>query len=213
MPHVLVELLTFSNSTGDDNDVGWAVMETLNPCQTADRKTTVDANTGRTTHMSLTDISSILRRAQSSPSPLFTLLSVGPALPDSFPCLAEEAAMQMWSVPIMLVNVLPVKPVSERPKGRNSLNTVVTHQALLQLLHCEENILHNIKEQKEHRQKSVNFDAGNALILVRPDGHIANISRIELEHGVGAEEMMLKQIQQVIEQGLQNALGSLALED
>jgi len=209
MPHVLVEVLTCSNSTGDD--VGWAVMETLNPCQTADRNNTADVSTGRTIHMSLTDISSIVRRAHSSSSPLFTLLSVGPALPDSFTSLAEEAVMQMWSVPIMLVNVLPAKPISERPKGRKSLDTVDTHQAMLQLLHCEEDMLHNIKEQNEHRQKSVNLDAGNALILVRPDGHIANISWIE--HGVGAEDMMLKQIQQVVEQGLQNALGSLALED
>jgi hypothetical protein len=48
----------------------------------------------------------------------------------------------------------------------------------------------------------------NALIMVRPDGHVSNVAWInERESG----EEILGQIRRAIEQGLENALGMSAL--
>jgi hypothetical protein len=182
MPHVLVEVLASPGS-------GRKVLETLYYCP--------DASSSDPDTTSLTDISAQLRRAQLHSSPLFTLLAVGPALTRSTSPTGEAVnrAMKKWAVSLMLVNIFSEKTnVAEHQSnvklsgGLNVVYTVDAQQALLQLLHLE---------QQDRQQKN----AGGALIMVRPDGHIANMSWID-ERGD-----LDKQIEQAIEQGFINALG------
>jgi len=230
MPHVSVEVLAFSSAAGKD---GVAVLETLNHCQTASNSDLEDANTDdRPIHISLSDISSQLRRAHSCPSPVFTLIAFGPALTSSLTLIGEavDCVMKKWNVPLMLVSVLPARPDDvyehqnkvrsstdddsrngRESRGFNVLYTVDTEKALLQLLHdVEPALAHNTKEQMQQKQND--SKAVNALIMVRPDGHIANISWIDEREGV--EKIVSKQIERVMEQGFQNALGGdILLED
>jgi hypothetical protein len=62
-------------------------------------------------YFSLTEISSVLQDVNSTPSPLFTLLAVGPILDIILPCIdeVESGVTEAWNVPIVLVRVLPRK--------------------------------------------------------------------------------------------------------
>ena len=54
-----------------------------------------------------------------------------------------------------------------------------------------------------------NEEMCNALIMVRPDGHIASIGLLD-EKQV-EEESLMKQLNQVLKDGFQNALGDIPL--
>jgi len=181
MPHVVVEVLDASN------DAGWAVTETLNHSGRS-------AGSGSSMCISLTDISSQMRRLCSSPLPMFTLLAVGPDLMNSITHEVMTSCSKRWNVPVALVNVHTTKPSTE-VKQCNVLNVVDAHQALLKLLH------NDTKDQTCIGRSGSNGSTVNTLIIVRPDGHITNVSQIRSK-----TEITLKQIQQVVEQGLQNAL-------
>mmetsp|Transcript_6481 Transcript_6481/g.14653 ORF Transcript_6481/g.14653 Transcript_6481/m.14653 type:complete len:865 (+) Transcript_6481:28-2622(+) len=214
MPLVLLEVLA-SSFDGNENE-GWAVLETLNPQQT-DHGNPADTSSDSAVHVSLADISSQLRRASSHSSPLFTLLVVGPSLTSSVSLTWEavNCVMKRWNVPIMIVNVLPEKNnvddhqnnvgssnqhLGSESKGFDVVYAVDTQNALLQLLHDEKSLSHNNRANE-------NDDGANenALIMVRPDGHIANICWVNKKEG--EDEIMSKHIQQAVEQGFQNALG------
>ncbi|KAL7526198.1 hypothetical protein ACHAXR_001372 [Thalassiosira sp. AJA248-18] len=214
MPHVLVELLSLSDSK---DGKGCAVMETLNHHQPGGNNA-ADAAPASTIHVSLTDISSQLRRAQSYPSPLFTVLAYGPALTNSTSLVREavNCVMKRWSVPLVLVNVLsPESDVNEHrvevistieSDGFNTEHVVDTHQALLQLLHGGQAKQHMTNDSSTNER----YFATNALIMVRPDGHIANISWIKEREG---GEKMAEQIEQVVEEGFLNSIGDVLFED
>lgn len=85
-------------------------------------------------------------------------------------------------------------------KGFDVVYDVDTQHALLQLLHDEKSLSHNNRANENDDGENE-----NALITVRPDGHIANICWIDEKEG--EDEIMAKHIQQVVEQGFQNALG------
>ncbi|KAL9182180.1 hypothetical protein ACHAXT_012832 [Thalassiosira profunda] len=200
MPHVMVEVLGSSDSCVKRREV----VETL-----SDINSSATAMSASSNQMSLTDISSQMRRAKSYQSPLFTVVAFGPALAKSSKSLVEDAvncSARKWNVKVMLVKVLFSKLDGEHPTGRRAADplendtegiTVAhaldTERALLQLLHDEQSSSH----EKD------NFAGG--LVLMRPDGHIANASTIE-ENG---DEAISGQVQQFIDQGLRNALGGV----
>lgn len=227
MPHVLVEVLATS---ADKDDEGWAVMETLNLCRTGSSRDLAGANSDSAVHISLTDISSQLRRVHSYSSPVFTLLAFGPVLTKSTTLAGEVVnhVMKKWNVPTMLVNVLPAESnigeysrLSGTRDGSDSegfkvLNTVDTQQSLLGLLLDEQVLASNTKKRTSQKQNDLEAcenvdDFVNALIMVRPDGHIASILYIDAKKK--NVETKTIQIREVMEQGFQNALGDMVLED
>jgi len=217
MPHVMVDVLAGDDKNGKDNGDGWADMESLHPQTKGSNDNSRHLNDGKTISMSLMDISSQWRRVHSHPSPVFTLFAFGPLLTEiSSSCPTEEAvncAVTKWKVPIVVVNVLSSKPcihehldgnsrsttaaTSDGTKGetRNSIiHAVESQQALLELLHSQKATQNNISGSGND----------NAIIMARPDGHIASIAWID--KGRGAEGVS-EQIQQAVEEGFYNALG------
>lgn len=222
MPHIPVEVLV---STGE----GWDALETLGSIrQTTSVNNFADDDSDSNKHISLTDISSQLRRAYSYSFPLFTLLAFGPALTSSANVIGEAAicVVEKWKIPLVLVNVLHAgAKINELENNFSSADTrdageldriivlqaLDTQRSLLELLHKEKRSVGDIKTQTLQKQtdgetRESADDLVNALIMVRPDGHIANTTWIgnEIE---GKEASMSKEVRQAIEQGYQNALG------
>lgn len=204
MPHILVEVLASSP------------LSTLCPSPFSSQRDSTE-------HViSLTDISSQLRQACSVSSPVFTLISIGTVLTHAVAFISEamQCVMKKWHVPIMLVNVLPagVKDHLNNMKSStaeshsndvNVLYAADSQRALLQLLQCTgpEQVRQTQIDGKTSENNEISI---NALIMVRPDGHIANVCWI----GEQEREALFKQIQQVIEKGFQNALGgNIVLDD
>jgi hypothetical protein len=186
MPHVLVEAAT----RPDGDKVGRGVLGTH-------RSSTDDG------YLSLTDISSELRRINPSPSPLFTLLAVGPALAAYIPRANEivTRVTKRWQVPIILVRVLPERDHDDA-RFSDVVSVIDMRRALPKLLRREKATSRGVNGHGE------NDEVVNALIMVRPDGHVSNVAWInERESG----EEILGQIRRAIEQGLENALGMSAL--
>jgi len=225
MPHVLVEVLTPSASARD-----WEVMETLNHCHKTSCRDDDSADgfaSDGSMQMSLTDISSQLRRVYSYSSPLFTILSYRRALinPNDLIAKTVKDAMKKWDAPLVLVHAFADTPddvyaydngaglSKDDPHlgdtmGLNVLYTIDTQQALLQLLNNEQLLDPDIEEptpqQKQNDNEAYsNDDEVNVVIMIRPDGHIANITRINEKEGA---VRISEQIELLIERGLRNAL-------
>lgn len=179
MPHVNVEVITSSHGKR------WSSMKLPDNEQ---------LNETSTTFISLTDISSQLRRAYSENTPMFTLLAVGKTSAESSRLVQVnvEKVMRKYNIQMALVHVLRerneyIDVVNEQSfvNGKEGLKcrveyVVDTEQSLLRLL-CSE--------------RSTHTNEGVAMILVRPDGHVANALVI------GGEKC---QLEEFIEQGLRN---------
>ena len=183
MPHVLVDLLPSSAGEGDK---GCGDFETLNQSE-----------------ISLTDISSYMRQVHACQSPMFIALACGPGLAKSelASVLARtvDDAAKTWNVPIALVHVFPaqteVSSTGQDNKERESygisaVQAVDTQQTLHKLL--------------QQHGRSTEGALTNALIMIRPDGHIANVSRPKERSG---SSTLAEEVQQIVEEGLQNAIG------
>ncbi|KAL3772353.1 hypothetical protein ACHAW5_010355 [Stephanodiscus triporus] len=188
MPHVLVEAATPS----DGGKNGWDAVKT---------RQNLECNS----LFSLTDISSEMRRVNSSPCPLFTILAVGPAFATSISHADEIVCLiaKRWNVPIILVQVLPRK--LDDVEFSNVVSIIDIQRGLSKLLRREKVLSSDVDDLSS--RDSEHFETVNALIMVRPDGHIANVAWINERE---SRETTLGQIQREIEQGLENALGMRA---
>ena len=200
MPHIWVEVVP-TPSVGE-NRADWEGFKTRN-----NRKSTVVG-----LQLSLATISSQLRKVFRLPCPQFTLLAIGPRLRNSYTLdKAVKCAMKTWNVPLISIIVLPYTPddaeaLNLRHQIDSQLLSVVDINNILSpLIHdnCAPPV--DVEERNANSNNGRNH-ANNALILIRPDGHIANVAYFHDNPG----EIMFEQIQQVIDRGLQNALGKLA---
>ena len=149
----------------------------------------------------LTEISSQIRQLQHSSSPTFTLLVAGQLTKDM--CKAVRRSMERWNIPIFLVHVH-----SDKSSGKSMyltlpndiIHVVDKEQKLLRLLQCEMN--KQLNDQRE--KKDVKACEINAIIMVRPDGHICQVHCYLEEE---KEVFGVTTTEQLIEQGIQNALG------
>ncbi|KAL7426473.1 hypothetical protein ACHAXH_000353, partial [Discostella pseudostelligera] len=178
MPHVLVDVMTSQSSDGD-------------------------------VQVSLTTISSYLRRVFRLPSPIFPLLVFGPRRTNSIILNnAVARVMQLWNVPIISLDVHPCKPNpgDENPNGNAStlkdlLYVVDVNSELSRLIHAE--FAAFVEAEESTNIMTDNMEGAHyVLMLIRPDGHIANIAHLRETDN---SDNMLDQIQQALEHGLHNA--------
>jgi hypothetical protein len=216
MPHVLVELtrITLSPNTHVDK-CDELFIESISAVAKLATPSRI---------ISLTDISSDLRRMNEMTTPLFTLLVIGSQciIPhiDSAIC----RVMKGWNVPIILVNVLP-PPSSQgklydnndndaTTKGRflaNLVTAIDTYETLFKLLRNEKKALLMMSSRDEIISKDVATDNDkevNALIMIRPDGHIANVTWMDEFPTMNSfnTETIAKDIHNAIELGLEHTL-------
>lgn len=186
MPHAWVEVVP-TQSVGEDI-ASWEVLKSL--------------------QVSLTTISSQLRQVVRLPCPLFILLAVGPGWTNSL-SKAVKFTMEKRNVPIISIVVLPPKPnVVEslnmrHQSGSRLLFVVDTNKTLSRMIRDESASSIDVKERSNSSNES--GIANTALIMIRPDGHIANV----VHFCESPKEIMLEQIQSVIDRGFQNALGNI----
>jgi 2-polyprenyl-6-methoxyphenol hydroxylase-like FAD-dependent oxidoreductase len=204
MPHVWVEVKP--TPSAGKNRADWEVLKTHNNHQFRGKSSVAGLQ------FSLATISSQLRQVFRLPCPQFTLLAIGPRLANS--CTLNKAvkcAIKKWNVPLISIIFLPFKPddveaSNLRYQSDSQLLSVVDiNNRLPQLIHdnCAPPV--DVEERNANSNNGRNH-ANNALILIRPDGHIANVAYFH----DNPSEIMFEQIQQVIDRGLQNALGKLA---
>jgi hypothetical protein len=215
MPHVIVELTrtTLSHDTHADK-CDEMFVESISAVAKPATPSRI---------ISLTDISSDLRRMNEMTTPLFTLLVIGSQciIPhiDSAIC----RVMKGWNVPIILVNVLPPSSQGKlynnndndatTTKGRflaNLVTAIDTYETLFKLLRNEKKAL--LSSRDDIISKGVMTDTDmevNVLIMIRPDGHIANVTWMdEFPTTMNSfnTETIAKDIHNAIELGLEHAL-------
>ena len=206
LPHVVVENLMCSNG----NMNGWIVVEAPNQqargasslCNASAAGNSADASDSL--YISLVDISSQLRSASSYSTPIFTLLAVGPTLtcPTSPVHNVVESITNKFDFPLVLAHVL-----SERPHDKTSWNTN-NPQDEVKLFVDEQQALMKVLKNEPSLSFSSECDQTDAIIMVRPDGHVAAVSWIHTaKDGDNVDEILTK-IQDVIEGGYRNAMGT-----
>ena len=223
MPHVLVEVATATCSPSNVDKRDELVVESMSAAS-------LSATPRRI--ISLTDFSSDLRRMNQMTTPLFTLLVIGSSgmtkciIPhiDSAVC----RIMKRWNVPIILVTILPPNSNENNnddnaTAGRFLMNfatAIDSHETLFKLLRNEKKALlmmsscgDIIINNNGHNNTSVTTDSDNdkevnALIMIRPDGHIANVTWMDEFTIMNSSnnETISNDIQNAIECGLENAL-------
>ena len=194
-PHIDVKVL----SSGPLN-TGWSVLEAPHQQLRSSANSTFDG-----LHISLVDISSQLKRLHMFSAPFFTLLALGSIIDSSSAVqTAATDAMNKWNVPLILLNVLReesnwndkfiLRPVDSADSTYNSCRVeycVDFHRALYQLASNE-------------LASSGSDSELNALIMVRPDGHVANALVIDQ----ASSQMELEgQVTSFVERGLSTCLG------
>ena len=225
MPHVLVEVTTatFSPSNVDKRDE--LVVESISAVAEPATPSRI---------ISLTDISSDLRQMNQMTTPLFTLLVIGSS--GMTKCIIPHInsavcrIMKQWNVPIILVTILPPNSNENNnddnaTAGRFLMNfatAIDSHETLFKLLRNEKKALlmlsscgDNIILNNGHNNTSNTADSDsdndkevNALIMIRPDGHIANVTWMD-EFTImnsSSNETISNDLQNAIERGLENAL-------
>jgi hypothetical protein len=189
LPHVELELL----DTNDDNR--WNVLEASHQC--------VGYNSAKGSQfISLVNISSQLRRVNFVSAPMFTLIVLGSDLIHSSDVQkAASDVAKKFRIPLSLVYVL---------RDKSDLNDFVdkTHENdrfqsdyfvdVNQVLHNMS--INDLASSPDEFSGPSNVKNLNAMILVQPDGHVANASRIST---VGLEQSALAFVQQ----GLRISLG------
>ncbi|KAL3790414.1 hypothetical protein HJC23_013586 [Cyclotella cryptica] len=207
-PHIEVEVFTPRSS----GRLGWSVLETPHQQSSA-------TNESAAFRISLVDISSQLRQVHSLSIPLFTILVLGSDLIKKSSVLQRVATgvMTKWDVPLIIVNILrertdhyadeSMSPMDGRsPKDTYNEckveDVVDVHQALYQLSLSELSNWYD-DNQSNHRENNPRVEM-NALVLIRPDGHVANVSCIDMFNTTAQLETQLCTF---IEDGFRNSLG------
>ena len=194
MPHVLVDIVT-TQSVGEGN-ANWDILKNIN-----NRQIDYESSAGDM-QVSLTTISSHLRRVLRLPSPIFTLLAVVPAMTNCFTINnAVMRVMNTWNIPIISIAVLPSKP--DPTNIEKTLSVVDTNNELSRLIQDE--IALSVEIGERYNNTLEDREANTVFIMIRPDGFIAHVAYFR-ERDVG--EIRSEQIQKVIEHGLQNTFGN-----
>lgn len=182
LPHVIVEVMR-SSISHTRND--WLVLETI----THQAETNTDP-----LFITLTDISSQLRRVFSYDTPVFTVLILGHLSFSSLDSIriAVDKLSSTLNTPLILVNILPEAPSDLHDNCRDGVIALIDSQQVVWNLMLDEP---SIIYQSEHDSPS------NAIVLVRPDGHIGGTSWVNFS---GKEN---DAVQKVISQGLEEVLG------
>lgn len=183
LPHVTLEVLRSSCSHA--NDDGWSVLETTS--HQAEETTTSDSF-----FITLTDISSQLRRVLSYSTPVFTLLVLGPISASYVASIREAAdeASHKLNTPFVMVNILHDASIDGNDVNESGIITLIdSQQVIWKLMSAEPSIRAD--------------NPCNAMVIVRPDGHISSAELVE-EDG-----KILTTVEKIISQGLESAVGNM----
>ncbi|KAL7553904.1 hypothetical protein ACHAWF_017472 [Thalassiosira exigua] len=165
---------------------------------------------GGSMRVALADVPLLSRRTHPDEPPRFALVAVGPGPTSPAARAADEArsAAEGWDVPMMLINVLP--SIDELKRRRRDVQRrghddfeevgVADPRGALQKLVRD--------ELGPSKGDGANASGGeiDALIVIRPDGHIADAARIDADD---REEELSTRIRGAIERGLRRALGDV----
>lgn len=200
IPHVELEVL--SVGTKDK----WGVLEVPRQLLATPNESTSNDKT----IISTVNIASQLRQVHQTSTPLFTLLALGCNLINASKIVQNTAGnvMDKWNISVALINVLRDKSTSNEITYERFINpapeetecqveyAVDMHQDLYQLSQRDIISITNGK----HIKGLTSENDMNALIMVCPDGHIANVSYIDPSLDLD------KDVCAFIEQGLYNSL-------
>jgi len=180
LPHVILEVLKSSFSYAHDD--GWSVLETT--CHQAEI-------TSDSRFITLTDISSQLRRVLSYETPVFTLLVLGPLTASSFASIREavDDVSNKLNTPLVLANILPEAP-SDGNEYNESIITLIDSQQVVWKVMLDEPCLRS-------------ENPCNAMVIVRPDGHIGSAEF------VAEGKVVSTTVEKIISQGLESAVGDI----
>ena len=186
LPHVVLEVLK-SRTQHIDGD-GWSVLETGTSHQ---KEACTDP-----LFISLTDISSQLRKVLSYDTPIFTLLVVGSFSKSTLASLREtvDELSNKLKIPLALVNILSEAPGHEMDSSGGVITLIDSQQDIWQLILDEVSVTDKIESDGT---------PSNAIIMVRPDGHIGNVSLINLSTQ-GNDNIS---IHKVVSQGIEEVIG------
>jgi hypothetical protein len=147
--------------------------------------------------ITLTDISSQLRKVLSYDAPVFTLLVVGSFSESTLACLREavDELSNKLKIALVLVNILPEAPSHEMDSSGNVITLIDSQQDIRKLISDEV----SVTDQNESDDTPP-----NAMIMVRPDGHIGNVSLINLSTHNGHDNISVRK---VVSQGIEEVLG------
>ncbi|KAL7428840.1 hypothetical protein ACHAXM_001579, partial [Skeletonema potamos] len=171
LPHVILEVSRSSFSYAHED--GWSVLETVS--HPAD--TTPDSR-----FITLTDISSQLRRVFSYETPVFTLLVLGPLTASSLASMREaiDDVSNKLNTVLVLVNILSEFPSNE---FNESVITLIDSKQVVW-----KRMLHDSSVRSDNPR--------NAMVIVRPDGHISSTEFLE-----EGEVIASTTVQKIISQG------------
>ena len=176
LPHVILEV---RKSLFPHTHDGWSVMETTSHQEEA---------SSDSIFITLTDISSQLRRVLSYNTPVFTLLFLGPLSASLLASISEsvERASKQMNTPLVVANILP-----DEHDANESVITLIDSQQVAWKLMSESssNTCHN---------------ACNAIVIVRPDGHISSAEFVHVEEG-----KVSLAVEKIISKGLESAVGDI----
>jgi len=155
LPHVALEVW---KSSLLHTHHGWSVLEST----THQAEATSDS-----LFITLTDISSQLRKVLSYSTPVFTVHVLGPLSTSSLTTMREsiDKLSRQKNIPLVMVNILHEAPNDVHDVSENVVTLIDLQQLVWKLLDEE---LSNTAQ-----------NACNAIVIVRPDGHIRSAKFVE----------------------------------
>ena len=174
LPHVVLEV---RKSLFPHTHDGWSVLETTSHQAGA---------SSDSLFVTLTDISSQLRRVLSCKAPVFTVLIVGPLIASSLTSIKEsvERVSKQKNTSLVMANIL-----GDGHDVNESVITLIDSQQVVWKLMSEE-------------PSYTVLNACNAIVIVRPDGHISSAEFVE-------EGNISSVVEKIISQGLESAVGDI----
>lgn len=172
-------------------------LEILGVLETSQQSST-DNTFVEPTRISLVDISSQFRRMHSISAPLFTLLVLGSDLIDSTEVhKAANDAMGKWNVSLALSKVFRNKSEWKSKVSKDQDYDNSSSLPRYSFADVDQSLYNLLVQDLAPRIESNHV---NALILVRPDGHIANASLMDISADTG------QFLHTFFEQGFHNSL-------
>jgi len=175
LPHIILEVWNSSISHARD---GWSVLETTSH-EAEDPSDSL--------FITLTDISSQLRKVLSYDTPVFTLLVLGALTASSLTSIRQaiDKVSNKMNTPLIMANILPEAPSDEDNVSENII-TLIDSQRVIWKLMSEES-------------SDTADNPCNAMVIVRPDGHISSVE-------FGEEGTISTAVEKIISKGLESAV-------
>lgn len=145
LPHVALEVWKSS--------LGWSVMETTIHQAGA---------TSDSLFITLTDISSQLRRVLSYSTPVFAVLVLGPLSTSSLTSMRKsiDKVSRQMNISLVMANIVPEAPTDVYDVSENAIVLIDSQQKVWKML--------------DEELSSTVQNGCNAIVVVRPDGHICS---------------------------------------